>query len=120
MRAAQEVLRNNRSKAAAAKDFVVDRMTLTRFIQKLQQSEDAISGYKAVAAAHDVFSETKEKDLAAHIISLSDMFHGLSQKCTRTLAYEFGLKNNINMPKSWSENGLAGQDWWLGFARRHQ
>ncbi|KAK3744950.1 hypothetical protein RRG08_048346 [Elysia crispata] len=24
------------------------------------------------------------------------------------------------MPRSWSEHGLAGQDWWLKFAERHQ
>ncbi|KAK3744949.1 hypothetical protein RRG08_048345 [Elysia crispata] len=62
MRAAQEVLRNNKSKAAAAKDFNVDRMTLSRFIKKIQQSEDAITGYKAVAAAKTIIPETMEKD----------------------------------------------------------
>ncbi|GFN90524.1 hypothetical protein PoB_001703000 [Plakobranchus ocellatus] len=60
-------------------------MTLTRFIKKIEQSEDAITGYKAVAAAQSVFSETMEKDLATHLVNLSDMFHGLSQKSSRPM-----------------------------------
>ena len=120
MRAAQEVLRNNKSKAAAAKDFNVDRMTLSRFIKKIQQSEDAITGYKAVAAAKTIIPETMEKDLAIHLVTLCDIFHGLSQKSCRVLAFEFCSRNNVNMPRSWSEHGLAGQDWWLKFAERHQ
>jgi len=46
------------------------------------------------------------------------MFHGLSvQKCC-TLAYQFALRNKLNIPDSLADNSKAGTDWWLAFRSR--
>ena len=117
-RAAEEVA-TGKSLRGVADDFHVDRMTLKRFIQKRNQSADAIVGYKAVAQKQSIFPPNMEEDLASHVKLLADMFHGLSlQKCC-ILAYEFASRNGLRMPDSWNTNGKAGKDWWLGFRSRH-
>ena len=60
-----------------------------------------------------------ESDLTRHIITLADMFHGVSLKKCKELAYEFGLRNKLKLPSLWVENKKAGKSWWLGFKARH-
>ena len=60
-----------------------------------------------------------ESDLARHIITLADMFHGVSLEKCKELGYEFGLRNKLKLPSSWVENKKAGKSWWLGFKARH-
>ena len=123
LRAANEVLHGGRSKKGVAADFNIDRMTLSRFVEKVRNAEEGaqvVSGYEAVANAKRVFSIEMERDLSEHITHLADMFYGLSQRRCRALACDFAMKNNVSIPKSWIENGMAGEDWWLGFADRHK
>ena len=39
-----------------------------------------------------------ESDLAKHIITLADMFHGISLEKCQELAYYFGFRNKIKLP----------------------
>ena len=47
------------------------------------------------------------------------MFYGLTTKDCRKLAYETAVANEIKCPASWVEKKIAGEDWLLGFFKRH-
>ena len=50
------------------------------------------------------------EDLASHVKSLADQFHGLSlEKCCQ-LAYEFASANDLTMPAIWTRHKKAGMD----------
>ncbi|BFZ21310.1 hypothetical protein BsWGS_24349 [Bradybaena similaris] len=48
------------------------------------------------------------------------MFHGLTPKNVRTLAFEMATLNRLKCPQTWSENSMAGREWLYGFLKRHQ
>ena len=54
-----------KSMRAMAKAYSIDRMTLKRFVTRKEHGIE-MSGYGAVAAAHQVFSNAMELDLAVH------------------------------------------------------
>ena len=47
------------------------------------------------------------------------MFYGLTTKDCHKLAYETAVANEIKCPASWVEKKIAGEDWLLGFFKRH-
>lgn len=108
-----------RSIRGIAADFNICRMTLKRFIIRQKDKENAPTGYQNVAATKQVIPQEMEEDLAKHIKSLADMFHGLSKDRCRILAFEFAVRNKLDMPGNWSRDQKAGHDWWLGFKKRH-
>ncbi|KAJ8047917.1 hypothetical protein HOLleu_00035 [Holothuria leucospilota] len=56
-----------------------------------------------------------EKDLAQHI---QDMANRLSvEKCVQ-LAFEFPVKNSVNVPENWTRVRKAGREWFLSFKKR--
>ncbi|KAL2092745.1 hypothetical protein ACEWY4_012543 [Coilia grayii] len=117
-RAAEEV-RKGRPIRAVARDMRVDRMTLTRFIEKTKDGGRE-TGYANLALAHMVFNSSIEADLASHIKTLSFQFHSLSPVKCRQLAYEFGKLNNITIPDNWHNNERAGMEWFQSFMKRHK
>lgn len=44
---------------------------------------------------------------------------GLALKMTRRLAYKFAVSTEKNLPESWKENSVAGEDWLYGFRKHH-
>ena len=120
-RAARKVM-NGGSKKGVAEEFGVDRMTLSRYVKKLQETglDHVVTGYRFLSTSKCIFDEKMEADLSNHITTLANMFHGLSQKCCRELAYEFAHRNNVKIPDSWEKNKIAGEDWWLKFKARRE
>ena len=47
------------------------------------------------------------------------MFYGLTTKDCRKLTYETTVANEIKCAASWVEKKIAGEDWLLGFFKRH-
>ena len=68
--------------------------------------------------AHTILTPAMEEDLAAHIKTLADQFHGLSAEKCRWLCYEFAVQNEVLMPDNWKRQQRAGKDWFAGFKRR--
>lgn len=60
-----------------------------------------------------------EAALAEYLIKCSTMFHGLTPKATRRLAYEYAERNNLKYPPKWKETKSAGPDWFSSFLKRH-
>lgn len=104
----------------AAKTHGVDRITLTRFIDRKQKGEEPGVAYSGTRQAKMVFTDNMEKELAAHIIALADSFYGLSKDKTLEMAYEFAIQNHVTVPPSWIQNKRAGNDWFRAFRNRHK
>ena len=117
-RAADEVQQGTSIRKAAA-SFNIDNMTLSRYIAKCKNQPQPSVGYAAVTLANYIIPTDMESDLARHIITLANMFHGVFLEKCKELAYEFGLRNKLKLPSSWVENKKAGKSWWLGFKARH-
>ena len=119
LKRAADAVASGQSVRTVAKDFRIDRMTLTRFISKQRDNPDAETGYKATAARQTIIPLELERDLANHVKLLANMFHGLSLDRCCKLAYEFASRNRLVIPESWTTNKKAGRDWWIGFKLRH-
>ena len=79
-------------------------MTLSRYIAKCKTQPQPSVGYAAVTLANYIIPTDMESDLARHIITLADMFYGVSLEKCKELAYELGLRNKLKLPSSWVEN----------------
>ena len=78
-----------------------------------------VIGHDAVLLSNFVIPPAMESDLAQHIKTLSDMFHGLTIEKCKQVAYEFVTRNKLKVPSPWDEKKKAGKNWWLGFKSRH-
>ena len=106
---------NNEGKSvnAAAKEFGIKRMTLTRFLKKLEsEGGNSSMGY---ATPRQVFSPSQEDTLKKYLLQMASIFYGYSPKEVRRLAYECAVKFGIQIPSSWCDNKMAGKDWLTSF-----
>ena len=74
-------------------------------------------GYKSIRA---VFTQAQEKLLVNYVVEASKMFHGLSPRAVRQLAFNYATTNKIKCPSNWEENQSAGADWFSAFMKRNQ
>lgn len=65
------------------------------------------------------FFSSKEVELKKYLMFSSKINFGLTYLQTRQLAYEYAVQANKKMYSSWERNKIAGEDWMLGFMRRH-
>lgn len=49
----------------------------------------------------------------------SKVNYGLTVKLFRNMAFDFAVKEKLNIPNSWKEKSLAGTDWYYGFTHRN-
>ena len=66
-----------------------------------------------------VFSDAQETKLVTYLANASSVYFGLLPREVRAFAYQCAKAHDITMPPSWSENELAGVDWFNGFLKRH-
>lgn len=116
--AANSVLNDGKSVRSAAIQFEIKRMTLTRYIRKLQsQNEAPVMGYKT---PRKVFTIEQENALKDYLLKMSAIFYGLSPKDVRHLAYQCAVKYNIKIPQTWTTNKMAGKEWLTMFLKRNR
>lgn len=46
------------------------------------------------------------------------MYFGLTAKQVRGLAFDFAVKLNLKLPKTWEKPSMAGLDWMRAFMKR--
>lgn len=114
--AAKAVNDEGKSINAAAKEFGIKRMTLTRFLKKLNEDGDSSMGY---ATPRQVFSPTQEDSLKKYLLQMASIFYGYSPKDVRRLAYECAIKFGITISPSWTANKMAGKEWLTMFLKRN-
>ena len=93
-----EQFRGGCSIRAAAKDFNIARMTLKRYINKHDGENgerNKVFGYGNCRLKNMIFSPEMETDLATHIKTLAEQFHGMTRNKCRALIVEYALKNNV-------------------------
>ena len=61
-----------------------------------------------------------DRELASHLVKLSERFYGLSSSKVKRLAYQFAVANHITVPSSWEIQGKAGKDWLRLFMQRNE
>ena len=74
-------------------------------------------GYKSIRA---VFTQAKENLLVNYFVEASKIFHGLSPRAVRQLAFNYAITNKIKCPLNSEENQSAGADWFSAFMKRNQ
>lgn len=114
---AANAVNEGKSVNAAAKEFDVKRMTLTRFMKKSESERgDPSMGY---VKPRQVFTPEQEDSLKTYLLQMASIFYGYSPKDVRRLAYECAVKFRIKIPASWTTNKMAGKEWLTKFLKRH-
>ncbi|XP_049766151.1 uncharacterized protein LOC126095391 [Schistocerca cancellata] len=72
-------------------------------------------GYKR---SRQVFSDEQEAEREEYIQKAAKLYYGHSAKEVRSLAFDYGVNNNVKFPIGWSDVELASTDWFGGFLKR--
>ena len=111
LRAAMEAFKSGRmTKSAAVRRYGIPRGTLNDHLKT--GSIVKRFGRKLV------FSEKQEKELVRRIHNLTTKGMPLTSKLIRKEAFDFCLEFNIEHTFNRTA-GLAGEDWYRGFVKRH-
>ncbi|XP_047033430.1 uncharacterized protein LOC124639949 [Helicoverpa zea] len=120
MREALQAIKDGKSIRQAAADHNIPFTTLQRYQAKEKNAQNQLTRLTPNYAVNQVFSKDQELILKQYYIKCASLFYGLSVKDCRQVAYEMAKINGIRMPKTWTDNQLAGIDWLRGFRQRHQ
>lgn len=93
------ISRSKIRKVAADKGISIS--VLCRYVRKYRndQSCSLAPNYQH----SQVFTQEQENTLEEYLTTCSAMFHGLTSRHVRSLAYEMATKNNIKVPQRWTE-----------------
>lgn len=78
-------------------------MTLKRYIRKTNNAAgeiDFASNYRQ----SQIFSPRKEKELVNFLTMTNKLYHGLTSKTVRHLAYQYACANRKKFQPKWTEN----------------
>ena len=115
-----QVVMEGKTISYVAKHMDIARTTLERYVKK-SNSGSTETTYKANFSHRQVFSTDEEAQLIEYLITSSKMYHGLSPKDTKRLAYQLAVKNGKSqIPTSWHDKQETGEDWLNGFLKRNQ
>ena len=102
----------------AAKTYSIAHTTLNNNLVKAKK--DSTAKLEPNYKHSHIFNQEQETSIANYLEKCSGMFHGLTTKNVRTLAYEMAFLNRIEMPATWTEKQIAAREWLFGFLRRHE
>jgi len=117
MEEAVDLARSSMKVRKVANDKGISKPALWRYLRKYEGNPTAVSvpNYRH----SQVFTVEQEKTLEDYLVTCSQMFHGLTSKNVRKLAYEMAQKNDIKMPPRSDKTHQAGEDWFSAFLTRH-
>jgi hypothetical protein len=120
-RAATAVNENVHSIRKVAADFGTNYRSLSRFVVKARLAHQLGRplpqvGYKR---PNQVFSPEQENLLASYLLKSSEIYHGLTPKDVRKLAFECSRKFDVKAPSQWAASEMAGADWFSSFIKRN-
>ena len=101
----------------AAAKHSVSKSVLGRYVAKHSANPDARLQPNYQHSL--VFTAEEENVLSEYLIQCSKMFHGVTPKQAREIAYQMALKNGKEFPESWAENEEAGREWMKAFMKRN-
>ncbi|XP_037870942.1 uncharacterized protein LOC119629361 [Bombyx mori] len=97
----------------------LNHCSLFRYVHKRDAAgndENQEMGYKA---HNRVFTREQELELSKYLIRCADIYFGLTKKDVMKLAYELTVKYNLSRPRTWDDNGMAGEEWFRMFMKRN-
>jgi len=117
MKEAVDLVRSGMKLRKVANEKGISKSSLWRYVRKYEGNPTAVlvPNYRH----SQVFTAEQEKTLEDYLVTCSQMFHGLTPKNVRKLAYEMAQKNDIKMPPKWEKTHQAGEDWFSAFLTRH-
>lgn len=119
LRSAVNDVLGGKSIRGTAKAYGIAVMTLKRYVRKREIATDEID-YTPNYRQSQVFSIIEEKELVDYLMMASKLYHGLTPKTVRDLAYQYASENKKNFPPKWAEHESATYDWFYGFMNRHK
>lgn len=117
--AVREILEEMRSLQETAEKCKISKSSLHRYIINREKLPGADGKYTSKQTSNQIFTMEEEQHLVDYILTSTQMHYGLSRVKTKSLAYEYGVANNKNIPQKWEATKLAGEDWLRGFFKRH-
>ncbi|XP_063837138.1 uncharacterized protein LOC135086264 [Ostrinia nubilalis] len=102
-----------------SKQYGVPLMTLKRYARLQKTSNEEIK-YEPNYKRSQIFTDDEEKELSMYLETASKLYHGLTPKNVRCLAYQFVKMNNKKFPDNWEVKKKASYDWLWGFMQRHK
>src|SRR5258705_10086057 len=114
-----EVINGSCSIRDAAQRFGVAKSTLADYVKRAKANGTENTAFCLGFNSGKIFTTDMENALEAYLLNCSAMFHGLTLKSVRMLAFQYAEKNSLSTPKAWAENEMAGRDWFTGFLERH-
>ena len=107
--AIEEIVVNKQPIRKVANACGIDGTTIRRYVLKYKHNASSVEvGYKKLAKVKRIFPSELEIQVADHIKNLDDQLHGLTKPKCCQLAFELAVRNDVTMPQSWKENGVAG------------
>ena len=117
--AIDNIINNCMSIRDSSKEFNISKSKLQRCVQRFKNGESVESIVK-VNEHKFIFNEYEENELVKYLLKASSLHHGLNVNETRSLAYQYAIKNKIKIPSNWTKNEKAGCDWFYSFIKRHK
>ena len=112
------VVQKGYSYRQSADQYGVNKSTLSDYVKRHKIS-GGLDTYFPNFKKRQVFTSKMEATLAEYLLTCSKMFYGLAPRATRPLAYEFAIRNSVDVPESWENNHSAGEDWLSAFLKRN-
>ncbi|XP_066946059.1 uncharacterized protein [Macrobrachium rosenbergii] len=100
--------------------FGIPQSTFHDYVKRDRDKVDQESFQLPSYSVRQVLSGHMERELADYLKQCFAIFHGLSTKITRKLAYEYAIANKTPVPESWDREKSAGKDWLTGFLERQK
>ena len=66
-----------------------------------------------------ILTDSLEDKLQEYILHSSKIYYGLNSKDVRSLAYELGVANDIQIPNTWKNSKAASKEWFSRYMKRH-
>ncbi|CAI9736460.1 XP_036364214.1uncharacterized protein LOC118765797 [Octopus vulgaris] len=95
----------------ASRTFGIPLKSLSRYCTKAAEANNndhSLSGYKK---PQQVLTDEFENQLEAYVLAAAEIYYGLAPKDVRKLAFQMAKAHGCNIPPTWHETEIAGEDW---------
>lgn len=93
-----------------AKAYGLSVMTLKRYVRKRKSATTKNIDYTPNYHQSQIFSTIEETELVDYLILASKLYHGLTPKTVRELAFQYATENNKKILPKWAEHETATYD----------
>ena len=113
--AVRMVIKKRQSISAVSKHSKIAFSSLRWYVEKAKQYGLDELKYTPKNKCRQVFTNEEEILLKNYIVTASRIRYGLTRTQLKKVAYDFADHNRKIVPKSWTKNLTAGEDWLLWF-----